>query len=200
MARNVTALQQDGDIAAAIRAIKKVQPQLVKDMKKDMRKEAQPTIKSIKAYLLWVDPDVEPFNNSGDSRIRKGELIAGRGGKTKWKKENILRGVRVKFGGPNRKARMGKTQYAIMSIYQSNPAGAIFDQAGSKNLGKPGNKFNENLEAEDKPHKDGERKGKKGGSRYMWPGAESHLPKLQEAAKQIMDNMIRDFNKNYRSF
>lgn len=199
MARNVTALQADGDIAAAIRAIKKVQPQLVKDMKKDMRKEAQPTIKSIKDYLLWVDPDVEPFNNSGDSRIRKGELIAGRGGKTKWKKENILRGVRVKFGGPNRKARMGKTQYAIMSIYQSNPAGAIFDQAGAT-PGSPGKKFNENLANEDKPHEEGERKGKKGGSRYMWPGAESHLPKLQEAAKQIMDNMIRDFNKNYRSF
>jgi hypothetical protein len=144
-----------------------------------------------------MDPDVEPFNNSGDSRIRKGELIKGRGGKTEWKKEAIMRGIRVKFGGPNRKARMGRTTYAIMSIYQANPAGAIYDQAGSKS---PETVFNTNLEAEDKPHKDGERKGKKGGSRYMWPGAESHLPQLRIAAGRILSGVTRDFNRDYKRF
>jgi hypothetical protein len=196
----VQVVGKDKDIQAALKAIKKVQPELIKQMRKDIRKEAQPTIKSIKDYLLWVDPDVEPFNNSGDSRILKGELIAGRGGKTRWRKEAILRGIRVKFGGPNRKARMGKTQFGLMSIYQANPAGAIYDQAGSKNLGKPGNKFNENLEREDKPHKEGERKGKKGGSRYMWPGAESHLPQLNAAASAIMNNVIKDFNRDFKRF
>ena len=195
-----TVIGKDKDLQAAMRAIKKVQPELIKQMRKDIRKEAQPTIKSIKGYLLWLDPDVEPFNNSGDSRIKKGELIKGRGGKTKWSREAIMRGIRVKFGGPNRKARMGKTQYAIMSIYQANPAGSIYDQAGSKNLGKPGNKFNENLEREDKPHKEGSRKGEKGGSRYMWPGAESHLPQLQAASKAIMDGVIKDFNRDFKRF
>jgi hypothetical protein len=193
----VTAHTANQDIAQAIKAIKKVQPELIKQMKKDMRKEAQPAIKSIKSYLLWMDPDVEPFNNSGDSRIRKGELIKGRGGKTEWKKEAIMRGIRVKFGGPNRKARMGRTQYAIMSIYQANPAGAIYDQAGSNS---PETVFNTNLDAEDKPHKDGERKGKKGGSRYMWPGAESHLPQLREAAGRILTGVTRDFNRDYKRF
>lgn len=188
------------DIHAALKAIKKVQPELIKQMRKDIRKEAAPTIKNIKDYLLWVDPDVTPFNNSGDSNIERGELVAGRGGKTKWKKEAILRGIRVKFGGPTRKMRMGRQQYSLMSIYQANPAGSIYDQAGSVNLGKPGNKFNENLEAEDKPHKAGERKGKKGGSRYMWPGAEDHLPKLSAAASDIMDKVVRDFNASYRKF
>jgi hypothetical protein len=193
----VAVVKADQDIAKAIKAIKKVQPELIKQMKKDMRKEAQPAIKSIKEYLLWMDPDVEPFNNSGDSRILEGELIRGRGGKTEWKKEAILRGIRVKFGGPNRKARMGKTQYAIMSIYQANPAGAIYDQAGSKS---PETVFNTNLTNQDKPHKDGERKGKKGGSRYMWPGAEAHLPKLQEAAARILAGVRRDFNRDFRRF
>lgn len=188
------------DIHAALKAIKKVQPELIKQMRKDIRKEAAPTIKNIKDYLLWVDPDVTPFNNSGDSNIERGELVAGRGGKTKWKKEAILRGIRVKFGGPTRKMRMGRQQYSLMSIYQANPAGSIYDQAGSVNLGKPGNKFNENLEAEDKPHKAGERKGKKGGSRYMWPGAEDHLPKLSAAANDIMNGVVKDFNANYRKF
>jgi hypothetical protein len=191
------AVKPDQDIQKALKAIKKVQPELIKQMRKDMRREAQPAIKSIKDYLLWMDPDVEPFNNSGDSRILEGELIRGRGGKTEWKKEAILRGIRVKFGGPNRKARMGKTQYAIMSIYQANPAGAIYDQAGSKS---PETVFNTNLTNQDKPHKDGERKGKKGGSRYMWPGAEAHLPKLQEAAARILAGVRRDFNRDFRRF
>lgn len=192
-----TVIGKDKDLQAAMRAIKKVQPELIKQMRKDIRKEAQPTIKSIKGYLLWLDPDVEPFNNSGDSRIKKGELIRGRGGKTKWSREAIMRGIRVKFGGPNRKARMGKTQYAIMSIYQANAAGAIYDQAGSRT---PEAVFNANLEREDKPHKEGERKGKKGGSRYMWPGAESHLPQLQAASKAIMDGVIKDFNRDFKRF
>jgi len=193
----VTVIKPDADIQKALKAIKKVQPELIKQMKKDMRKEAQPAIKSIKDYLLWLDPDVEPFNNSNDSNITKGELIRGRGGKTRWRKTDILRGIRVKFGGPNRKARMGRTQYAIMSIYQANPAGAIYDQAGSQS---PQTVFNTNLAKEDKAHKDGERKGKKGGSRYMWPGAESHLPKLIEAAERILTGVTTKFNSNYKGF
>jgi hypothetical protein len=193
----VKVMQPDADIQKALKAIKKVQPELIKQMKKDMRKEAQPAIKSIKGYLLWLDPDVEPFNNSNDSNITKGELIRGRGGKTRWRKTDILRGIRVKFGGPNRKARMGRTQYAIMSIYQANPAGAIYDQAGSQS---PQTVFNTNLAKEDKAHKDGERKGKKGGSRYMWPGAESHLPKLIEAAERILTGVTTKFNSNYKGF
>jgi hypothetical protein len=193
----VTVIKPDADIQKALKAIKKVQPELIKQMKKDMRKEAQPAIKSIKNYLMWLDPDVTPFNNSGDSNITKGELIRGRGGKTRWRKTDILRGIRVKFGGPNRKARMGRTQYAIMSIYQANPAGAIYDQAGSQS---PQTVFNTNLANEDKPHKDGERKGKKGGSRYMWPGAESHLPKLVIAAERILTGVTSRFNSNYKGF
>jgi hypothetical protein len=193
----VKVMQPDADIQKALKAIKKVQPELIKQMKKDMRKEAQPAIKSIKGYLLWLDPDVEPFNNSNDSNITKGELIRGRGGKTRWRKSDIMRGIRVKFGGPNRKARMGRTQYAIMSIYQANPAGAIYDQAGSKS---PQTVFNTNLAKEDKAHKDGERKGKKGGSRYMWPGAESHLPKLIIAAERILTGVTTKFNSNYKGF
>jgi hypothetical protein len=193
----VTVIKPDADIQKALKAIKKVQPELIKQMKKDMRKEAQPAIKSIKDYLTWLDPDVTPFNNSGDSNITKGELIRGRGGKTRWRKTDILRGIRVKFGGPNRKARMGRTQYAIMSIYQANPAGAIYDQAGSQS---PQTVFNTNLANEDKPHKDGERKGKKGGSRYMWPGAEAHLPKLVIAAERILSGVTSKFNSNYKGF
>ena len=193
----VKVMQPDADIQKALKAIKKVQPELIKQMKKDMRKEAQPAIKSIKAYLMWLDTDVEPFNNSNDSNITKGELIRGRGGKTRWRKSDIMRGIRVKFGGPNRKARMGRTQYAIMSIYQANPAGAIYDQAGSQS---PQTVFNTNLAKEDKAHKDGERKGKKGGSRYMWPGAESHLPKLIIAAERILTGVTTKFNSNYKGF
>jgi hypothetical protein len=179
------------DLAAAIKAIKKVEPDLIKQMQKDMRRAAAPTIKTIKDYALWLDPDLTPFNNSGDSNIEKGELIKGRGGKTQWRKEAILRGIRVKFGGGTRKSRMGRKQYAIMSIYQANPAGAIYDNAGS---GPSDSAFVQNLDNQDQPHKDGERKGKKGASRYMWPGAESSLPMLRDKATAIMNSVILEFN------
>lgn len=194
----VKVIDPNKDLEAAIKAIKKVEPDLIKKMQKDMRKEAAPTIKSIKDYLMWLDPDVTPFNNSGDTRILKGELIAGRGGKTAWSKQAILRGIRVKFGGPTRKAKMGLKAYSIMSIQQANAAGAIYDVAGSRNLGKPGNKFVENLRGEDKAHKAGERQGQSGPSRYMWPGAESHIPQLRAAATEIMNNVIVTFNAKYK--
>jgi hypothetical protein len=82
-----------------------------------------------------------------------------------------------------------------MSIYQANPAGAIYDNAGA---GPSDSAFIKNLDNEDKAHKDGERKGKKGASRYMWPGGESSLPMLRHQATLIMDNTIREFNRRYR--
>ena len=194
----VKVIDPNKQIEQAIKAIKKVEPDLIKKMQKDMRKEAAPTIKSIKDYLKWLDPDITPFNNSGDTRILKGELIKGRGGDTHWSKQAILRGIRVKFGGPTRKAKMGLKSYAIMSIQQANAAGAIYDVAGSANKGKVGATFKTNLEGEDKAHKAGERQGKKGASRYMWPGAESHIPELRAAATQIMNNVIVTFNAQYK--
>ncbi len=193
-----TVIDSNRQIEQAIKAIKKVQPDLVKKMQKDMRQEAAPAIKSIKSYLMWLDPDVTPFNNSGPSRILRGELIAGRGGDTEWSKTAILRGIRVKFGGPNRKTKMGLVSYAIMSIQQANAAGAIYDIAGSANKGKAGATFKTNLDGEDKAHKAGERQGKKGASRYMWPGAESHIPQLRAAATEIMNNVIVAFNAQYK--
>lgn len=183
------------DLAAAIKAIKKVEPDLIKSMQKDMRRAAAPTIKTIKDYAKWLDPDLTPFNNSGDSNILKGELIKGRGGATRWRKEAILRGIRVKFGGGTRKSRMGRKQYAIMSIFQANAAGAIYDNAGA---GTSDSAFIQNLDNQDKAHKAGDRQGRKGASRYMWPGAESAMPMLREQATAILNNVIQDFNRRYK--
>ena len=183
------------DIAAAIKAIKKVEPDLIKSMQKDMRRAAAPTIKTIKDYAKWLDPDLTPFNNSGDTNILKGELIKGRGGATRWRKEAILRGIRVKFGGGTRKSRMGRKQYAIMSIFQANPAGAIYDNAGA---GPSDSAFIQNLDNQDKAHKAGDRQGRKGASRYMWPGAESAMPMLREQATAILNNVIQEFNRRYK--
>ena len=188
----IKVIDANRDIQAALKAINKVEPQLIKQMQKDMRKAAAPTIKSIKDYALWLDPDLTPFNNSGETNIERGELIKGRSGSTRWRKDLILRGIRVKFGGGTRKSRMGRKQYAIMSIIQANPAGAIYDTAGAKN---DSGSFIQNLDNQDKPHKDGERKGKRGASRYMWPGGESALPMLRQQATLIMDDVIRKFNR-----
>jgi hypothetical protein len=182
-----------------IRRLKKLEPDYVKEMNRQIRKEAAPTIKSIKDYLKFIDSDLTPFNSSGGkSGIGRGELVAGRGGATEWNKQLILRGIRFKIGGPKRKAQMGNKAYSMFSIIQANPAGAIYDNAGSRNLGKPANKFNENLAAEDVPHTAGERKGRTGPSRYMWPGGEEHLPHLTATVHGIVQDVILRVNREMK--
>ncbi len=182
-----------------IRRLKKLEPDYVKEMNRQIRKEAAPTIKSIKDYLKFIDSDLTPFNSSGGkSGIGRGELVAGRGGATEWNKQLILRGIRFKLGGPKRKAQMGNKAYSMFSIIQANPAGAIYDVAGSRNLGKPGNRFVENLQQEDVPHRAGERKGRKGPSRYMWPGGEEHLPHLTATVHGIVQDVILRVNREMK--
>jgi hypothetical protein len=182
-----------------IKRLKKLEPDYVKEMNRQIRKEAAPTIKSIKDYLKFIDSDLTPFNSSGGkSGIGRGELVAGRGGATEWNKQLILRGIRFKLGGPKRKAQMGNKAYSMFSIIQANPAGAIYDVAGSRNLGKPGNRFVENLAAEDVPHTAGERRGRKGPSRYMWPGGEEHLPHLTATVHGIVQDVILRVNREMK--
>jgi hypothetical protein len=182
-----------------IRRLKKLEPDYVKEMNRQIRKEAAPTIKSIKDYLKFIDSDLTPFNSSGGkSGIGRGELVAGRGGATEWNKQLILRGIRFKLGGPKRKAQMGNKAYSMFSIIQANPAGAIYDVAGSRNLGKPGNRFIKNLQQEDVPHRAGERKGRKGPSRYMWPGGEEHLPHLTATVHGIVQDVILRVNREMK--
>ena len=83
----------------------------------------------------------------------------------------------------------------MFSIIQSNAAGAIYDVAGSRNAGKS-KTFVPNLEGVDTPHKDGDRRGKKGPSRYMWPGAESHIPALTAYVKTQVKIIEKKTNKS----
>jgi hypothetical protein len=192
---NINSQMKIQGLEQTLKTLKKLEPDYVKEMNRQIRKQAAPTVKSIKDYLKFIDSDLTPFNNTGESRITKGVLIKSRGADTRWDRQLILRGIRFKLGGPKRKARMGNATYSMFSIVQNNPAGAIYDNAGSRNLGKPGNKFNENLQQEDKPHTAGERKGRTGPSRYMWPGGEAHLPELEIAIHGIVQDVILRVNR-----
>jgi hypothetical protein len=196
---NINSQMKIQGLDQTLKRLKKLEPDYVKEMNKQIRKEAAPTIKSIKDYLKFIDSDLTPFNSSGGkSGIGRGELITGRGGATEWNKQLILRGIRFKIGGPKRKAQMGNKAYSMFSIIQANPAGAIYDNAGSRNLGKPANKFNENLAAEDVPHTAGERRGRTGPSRYMWPGGEEHLPHLTATVHGIVQDVILRVNREMK--
>ena len=105
-----------------LKRLKKLEPDYVKEMNRQIRKEAAPTVKSIKDYLKFIDSDITPFNSSGgDSRITQGELIKGRGGATAWNKQLILRGIRFKLGGPKRKAPNGKQGLFDVQHYPEQP-------------------------------------------------------------------------------
>jgi hypothetical protein len=193
---NIQSQMKIQGLEQTLKTLKKLEPDYVKEMNRQIRKEAAPTIKSIKDYLKFIDSDLTPFNNSGVSRITDGELIKGRGGATRWDRQLILRGIRFKLGGPKRKSRMGATAYSMFSIIQNNPAGAIYDTAGARGGSSP---FIDNLDAEDIPHRTGERKGRKGASRYMWPGGEEHLPELTVAVHGIVQDVILRVNREVKA-
>jgi hypothetical protein len=193
---NIQSQMKIQGLEQTLKTLKKLEPDYVKEMNRQIRKEAAPTIKSIKDYIKFIDSDLTPFNNSGPSRITDGELIKGRGGATRWDRQLILRGIRFKLGGPKRKARMGLKAYSMFSIIQNNPAGAIYDTAGARGGTSP---FIDNLAAEDVPHRSGERKGRKGSSRYMWPGGEEHLPELTVAVHGIVQDVILRVNREVKA-
>jgi hypothetical protein len=90
---------------------------------------------------------------------------------------------------------MGNSAYSMFSIIQNNPAGAIYDTAGARGGSSP---FIDNLDSEDVPHRSGERKGRKGPSRYMWPGGEEHLPHLTATVHGIVQDVILRVNREVR--
>jgi len=178
-------------LTEALAILKKVEPETVKQINANIRREAKPAIQAVRQYLTNLDPDGNPLNSMANS-----VLIKDRGDSTRWNFSRVKAGVRFKAGGPSKKKKKASRQnYAMFSIIQSNAAGAIYDVAGSRNSGKS-KTFVPNLEGVDVPHKDGDRRGKKGPSRYMWPGAESHIPALTAYVKTQVKIIEKKTNKS----
>lgn len=187
----------------ALKTLKRLEPDTVSQIRKDARKIAAPAVKGAKEEFRWAasvsrsytpdkpggkrrnKPELTPLSGMAD-----GFLIKGRPA-TQWNASKALRGISFKLGGPRKKGR-GKT-FRMFTIGEWNAAGAIYDMAGK--LGgstNPDKTFEESLASVDKAH---EADGKKGPSRFMYPGVISYMPHMEAEMLKIVQLVERRTNR-----
>lgn len=154
---------------------------MLKDVDPDLRKQAIKELKGaaapLQAAARELIPDSRPLTNWYNWPKR--------GKNTGWDSAQAKRGVKVAF----RSGRVrGQTRdvFPLLTLIQSNPAGAIYDIAGRSTRGKTvaGQNFIIGLE----------REGGKA-SRTMWPAVEKNVGRIEgdveQAAERIMDAATR---------
>lgn len=188
----------------ALKELRRLEPDTVRQIRKDARKIAAPAVKGAKEEFKWaasVSRTYTPDQPGGKRRnkpaltplsgMADGNLIKGRPA-TKWNSSKALRGISFKLGGPAKKRRTGKT-FRMFSIGEWNAAGAIYDMAGKLNgVTNPEKTFEESLASVDKAH---EADGKKGPSRFMYPGVISYMPHMEAEMRKIVEMIERRTNR-----
>jgi len=101
-------------LQAVLRELREFNPDLLKDLKKDLQEQAQPIIKAASARV----PDVPARGWSQSGRIGFRKTRVTQGMKVSMRASKRIKGVRGSFG--------------VVEIVQSNAAGAIWDQAGTR--------------------------------------------------------------------
>ena len=112
-ATNVRGLQD------VLRELRKFNPDLLKDLRKELQDQAQPIIKAA--------------GNRVPETPARGWSQRGRTG---FSKARVQRGMKVSIRSSKRVEGM-RGSYAAIEIVQSNAAGAIWDQAGTRGNYKP---------------------------------------------------------------
>lgn len=114
MAKTSTGAVEVRGLQAVLRELRKFNPDLLKDLKKDIEAQAQPIIKAASARV--------------PEKPARGWSRSGRVG---FSKARVVRGMRVSMRSSKR-MRGIRGSYAVIEIVQSNAAGAIWDQAGTR--------------------------------------------------------------------
>jgi hypothetical protein len=77
-----------------------------------------------------------------------------------------------------------KKRGAAFSVIQKNPAAAIFDIAGRKNVNPLGTAFNTKFGVS--------------ASRVMYPTFEANISKITEEVQKVVDDLMVEVNKNFK--
>lgn len=203
----MSALRSDYQIKGlenALRELRKVEPELVKTLRKEARQIAAPAVKNAKDEFRWqasVSQSYQPDRPGGQrankpeltplTGMRKYPLIKGRAN-TAWNPKKVISGISFKLGGGSKKSRAYKN-YPMFSIVQGNPAGAIYDMAGKRGgMTNPTKRFEESLAETEKNHKSTSGKGP---SRYMYPGVEGSMPAIRAEMLELVRRLEKQINK-----
>lgn len=166
-----TAIKVDG-VAETIKALGRVDPELKKQVVKNMKAAGAPTEEAARSLL----PNARPL--SGWDAWKGGYDVAA-----------VRKGIRVAFRGSKVRGAHDPDKIPLLTLRQKNAGGAIFDMAGRRSSGSTpqGQVFVRMLNARGGP-----------ASRYMWPGAEKAMPVVVRQVEQAIDDMMDTINKEVR--
>lgn len=166
----VVELEFDTDgISALVRYLRKIEPELARILPREMRHVAKPVVQTARALV----PQPTALSNWGSW-----------GGRLDWTRQartGIVAQTDV------RASKSGEIN--LLSLFQKNPAGAVFDNAGRHRDGATGRSgaFLQNLN--DKygdPKKEG---------RYMWPAVAQNLGYLNRELQRVIDDWSKDLER-----
>ncbi len=165
-------------LADAIRTLGKVDRELKKELVRSMKKAADPLVAEARSLV----PSAKPLTN----------WYGWKGG---WDTSKVKRGIKVSQRNTAQRTREGQQQEIIrlLSLTQTNAAGAIFDMAGK--AGGHGRGSEGAARGEAMIRKLDETRT---ASRSLWPAAERRLGEVQDAVRDAIDDMERTLNEELR--
>jgi len=166
------ALEYNG-LAVTLKNLRRVDPELRKEVVREMKKAAKPMQATARALF----PTAEPLRNWGNWR----------GG---YDVSRVRSGVKVSFKGTRARDR---DVIPLLTLRQVNPAGAIYDMAG-----RAGGKGRRSEGGERGRQMIGKLNMQGFSSRAMWPAAEKHLPKVQADVAKAIEAMTETINRELR--
>ena len=165
-------IDTDG-IAVMVRYLRKVEPELARILPREMRGAAAPIVQTARSLV----PQPSALSNWGAWT---------QGGRdrsfTRKARTGIVAQTDVRASGE-------RNQINLLSLFQKDPAGAIFDNAGRHREGATGRSgaFLQNLNAK---YGDPKEKG-----RYMWPAVEQNLGYLNREVQRVIDNWSQELER-----
>ena len=174
-----TTIEVDG-AAASIRVLGQIEPQLRKQAIKEIKSAGDAIVQEARSLVPTVKPLTNWYN-------WKGGFIPAK----------VRRGIKVAYRGS---AQRDRNTIDLLTVRQTDPAGAIFELAGFRNGSKGGDGspvpgagrvFIEQL-----------RKGERDGAtwqpkarRTLWPAIARHRDEVREAVQTAVDNVIKTTNR-----
>lgn len=174
-----TTIEVDG-AAASIRVLGQIEPELRKQAIKEIKSAGDAIVQEARSLV----PDVKPLTNWYNW---KGGFVPAK----------VRRGIKVAYRGS---AQRDRNTIDLLTVRQTDPAGAIFELAGFRNGSKgtggspvpdAGRVFIQQL-----------RKGERDGAtwqpkarRTLWPAIARHRDEVREAVQTAVDNVIKTTNR-----
>ena len=154
-------------IKSAIKELKKIDPELRKQINKDAKEIAQPIISAAKSNY-----PVAYLSGMKYGWAQKGRV------KFPYDQQKAIKGIVVKVD-------TAKKNKGTIVVMQKDPAAAIIDMAGKKGgNGVRGENFVKLMSRFGKP------------SRVMWPAYEAHAPEVLANMEQLVEAVMEAVHRN----